>query len=214
MAVEEALRSQGLDVRRQVGCSGFRIDLALAHPVQKGKYVLGVECDGASYHSSATARDRDRLRQEILEGLGWTICRVWSSDWVRNPDSQIRKIVQAFEKAMKSDNSEIPKDQRPPQPRHEKPILQLRCENGDDSEATYCFSSIDEVPSDVLKKVILEVLNRYGHTTDEELIKTVARKLGFHRVGKRIEARIGKRIADLIAAKVVRRAEGDRLCAS
>ena len=104
MAVEEALRSQGLDVRRQVGCGGFRIDLAIVDPAQKGRYVLGIECDGATYHSSATARDRDRLRQEILEELGWKdrICRVWSTDWVRNPEAQIKRIMQAFEKALKA----------------------------------------------------------------------------------------------------------------
>ncbi len=87
-AVESALKSRGLDVRRQIGCSGFRIDLAVVHPNRPGRYVLGIECDGATYHSSATARDRDRLRQEILEDLGWTFCRIWSTDWVRNPERQ------------------------------------------------------------------------------------------------------------------------------
>ena len=76
------------------------------------------------------------------------------------------------------------------------------------------FSSIDEVPGYVLRDVILGVLHRYGQTTDEELIKAAARELGFKKAGKRIAARIGRRIAELIAAKVVRRADGDRLCAS
>src|SRR5262249_2406208 len=80
-AVAEELERQGLTVHRQVGCGGFRIDLAITDPVQRGYYRLGIECDGAAYHSSATARDRDRLRQEVLEGLGWRICRVWSTDW-------------------------------------------------------------------------------------------------------------------------------------
>jgi len=71
--VAKALTAEGLHVRRQVGCGGFRIDLALVDPAQPGRYVLGIECDGATYHSSATARDRDRLRQTILEELGWTI---------------------------------------------------------------------------------------------------------------------------------------------
>ena len=212
--MEEALRSQGLDVRRQVGCGGYRIDLAVVDPSHKGRYVLGVECDGATYHNSATARDRDRLRQEILEGLGWTICRIWSTDWVRNPETQIRRVMQAFEKAMRTEPCAAAGDRTPPPARQEKPILRVRSEDRDDSGSAYCFSSIDEVPVDVLRDVILDILRRYGQTTDEELIRVVARELGFHRVGKRIAARIGRRIAELIGAKIVRRADGDRLCAS
>ena len=213
MAVEEALQSQGLDVRRQVGCGGFRIDLALVHPTQKGRYVLGIECDGATYHSSATARDRDRLRQEILEGLGWTLCRVWSTDWVRNPEAQIRRIIEAFEKAMRRQPSDVALKPEHSSIREEKPVLRLRNGDGDDSGPAYSFSSIDEVPGYVLRDVILGVLRRYGQTTDDELTKAAARDLGFQRVGNRIAARIGRRIAELIAAKVVRRADGDRLCA-
>jgi very-short-patch-repair endonuclease len=73
-----------------------RIDLALVDPQRPGRYVLGIECDGATYHSSATARDRDRLRQEVLESLGWTICRIWSTDWVRDPRRQIAKVLDAY----------------------------------------------------------------------------------------------------------------------
>ena len=76
--VAEALTRRGLAVRRQVGCSGFRIDLALVDPKRPGRFLLGIECDGATYHGSATARDCDRLRQEVLESLGWSIVRIWS----------------------------------------------------------------------------------------------------------------------------------------
>jgi very-short-patch-repair endonuclease len=214
MAVEEALRSQGLDVRRQVGCGGFRIDLALVHPSEKGQYVLGIECDGATYHSLATARERDRLRQEILEGLGWTICRVWSTDWIRNPESQIKRIVQAFEKAVRTGTRPNVERPTPPQGRQEKPVLRVRSENGDDTGPAYSFGGINEVPAAVLNSVILGVLRKYGQTTDEELVRQVARELGFLRAGRRIAARIGRRIADLIAAGRVRRADGGRLCAS
>ena len=139
LAVEEALRSQGLDVRRQVGCGRFRIDLALVHLAQKGRYVLGIECDGATYHSSATARDRDCLRQEILEGLGWKnrICRVWSTDWVRNPESQVRRIMQAFEKALKEGPCETAHERKPPQSGQERPVLRVRSEDGDGRTSAY-----------------------------------------------------------------------------
>ena len=96
-SVAKALAEKGLNVVPQVGCSRFRIDLGVTHPKDPTRYVLGVECDGATYHRSAVARDRDRLRQEVLEGLGWTIVRVWSTDWVRNPSHQIDRIMKAYQ---------------------------------------------------------------------------------------------------------------------
>ena len=84
-AVADALRDKGWEVRTQVGVSGFRVDLGIVHPDYAGSYIAGIECDGARYHSSATARDRDKTRQAVLEGLGWTILRVWSTEWFRNP---------------------------------------------------------------------------------------------------------------------------------
>ncbi|HEX2892119.1 DUF3320 domain-containing protein [Vineibacter terrae] len=80
-AVAAHLERRGWMVVPQVGISGFRIDLGVRHPDLAGTYLAGVECDGASYHSSATARDRDKVREQVLKGLGWNILRVWSTDW-------------------------------------------------------------------------------------------------------------------------------------
>jgi very-short-patch-repair endonuclease len=80
-AVTRELRRRGWTVVPQVGVSRFRIDLGIVHPDQPGEYLLGVECDGATYHSAATARDRDKVRAAILESLGWQLLRVWSTDW-------------------------------------------------------------------------------------------------------------------------------------
>ena len=80
-AVARALRDKGWEVRPQVGLSAYRIDLGIVHPDAPGAYLAGVECDGAMYHSSAFARERDKIRQTVLEGLGWTLFRVWSMDW-------------------------------------------------------------------------------------------------------------------------------------
>lgn len=92
-AVYEALIARGISLDTQVGCSGYRIDLAVRDPERPGKHILGIECDGAMYHSSQTARDRDRLRQRQLERMGWTIHRIWSSDWWRNPDGEVRRVL-------------------------------------------------------------------------------------------------------------------------
>lgn len=83
-AVAEALRAKGWEVRTQIGISGYRIDLGIVHPDHAGAYLAGIECDGYTYHRSATARDRDQIRENILTNLGWRILRVWSTDWFRN----------------------------------------------------------------------------------------------------------------------------------
>jgi hypothetical protein len=79
----------------------FRVQwyLAVVDPEKPGRYLLGVECDGATYHSARSARDRDRLRQEVLEGLGWRIHRIWSTDWFRNPENELKRLVKAIEEA-------------------------------------------------------------------------------------------------------------------
>jgi very-short-patch-repair endonuclease len=78
--VADRLKARGYGVEVQVGVSGFKIDLGIRHPDHPERFLAGVECDGARYHSSKSARDRDRLREEVLGGLGWEILRVWSTD--------------------------------------------------------------------------------------------------------------------------------------
>ncbi|MEO5955651.1 MAG: DUF4011 domain-containing protein [Nitrospiraceae bacterium] len=95
-----ALRGKGWIVHPQVGCSGYRIDMAVVHPHEQGHYLLGIECDGATYHSIPTARDRDRLRQFVLEGLGWTIHRVWSTDWWNDPGRETEKLETAINRLL------------------------------------------------------------------------------------------------------------------
>lgn len=106
-AVFDALTERGMHLDTQVGCSGYRIDLAARDPEQPDRYMLGIECDGASYHSAKTARDRDRLRQAHLESLGWTIHRVWSADWFAHPEREIDKVMEAFVSARELVTSEV-----------------------------------------------------------------------------------------------------------
>jgi len=99
-SVYDFLVSEGYNIETQVGCSGYRIDLAVKHPTLDGRYVLGIECDGATYHSSRTARERDRLRQSILEEIGWKIYRVWSTDWIKDQKTESDRLKKAVEKAI------------------------------------------------------------------------------------------------------------------
>jgi very-short-patch-repair endonuclease len=91
--VAAQLETHGYATVAQVGVAGFFIDLAVRNPDNPGEFLLGIECDGAAYHSSKSARDRDRLRQSILEGLHWSIHRIWSTEWFRNPDAEIERLL-------------------------------------------------------------------------------------------------------------------------
>jgi very-short-patch-repair endonuclease len=139
-SVANALRARGHDVALQVGVAGYRIDIAARHPQNAGRFVLGIECDGAAYHSSKSARDRDRLRQEALERLGWRLTRVWSTDWFRNAASEADRISAEIYHAISIEKSNTNAPQRlvrQPEPRaakqpavaivvHPKPKAQFR----------------------------------------------------------------------------------------
>ena len=99
-SVDEALQDRGWVVRPQIGVSGFRVDLGVVHPQKPGVYLAGVECDGATYHSSATARDRDRIREEVLRNLGWSIIRIWSTDWFHDPQSVAARVHKQLEELL------------------------------------------------------------------------------------------------------------------
>jgi very-short-patch-repair endonuclease len=96
--VMDMLVENGYEVVPQLGVAGYFIDLAVRNPENNGAFILGIECDGAMYHSARSARDRDRLRQETLERLGWRIYRIWSTDWFRNPRIEFQKLSDTLNK--------------------------------------------------------------------------------------------------------------------
>ncbi len=102
-AVARELRMKGWQVHPQVGVSAYRIDLGIVHPDQSGRYLAGIECDGAMYHSSAFARERDKIRQQVLEGLGWTLFRIWSTDWWTNKAGALEKVHNALCRHLEDD---------------------------------------------------------------------------------------------------------------
>lgn len=101
--VYQQLRTLGYEVTTQVGMSGYRIDLAILHPHDSSRYILGIECDGAMYHSSANAKERDVYRQRFLESRGWTIERIWSRNWWKNASAEVERIDQKVKELMRSE---------------------------------------------------------------------------------------------------------------
>lgn len=112
ISVMNRLKERGYECMPQVGVAGFFIDLAVRNPNRPEEFIMGIECDGATYHSGKSARDRDRLRQEILEGLGWNIQRIWSTDWFRNPNNDIQRIVRLLDEIV-AKGSTIKSTQKP-----------------------------------------------------------------------------------------------------
>jgi very-short-patch-repair endonuclease len=198
--VAEELQRQGLTVRPQVGCSSFRIDLAVVDPRAPGRYLLGVECDGATYHSSATARDRDRLRQQVLEDLKWRICRVWSTDWLRDRNGQVQRVLEALRQAQAAPVSvpAAPTAPLPPAAPASTAVEAMADEMQEAAQPTEArFASIDDVPESTLRDEILRVVVQCGATEQGDLTQSVARALGFRRTGNKIQARIEAMIASL-----------------
>jgi hypothetical protein len=97
--VAAVITSFGFLADAQVGSAGFRIDIGVRHPDRPGQYLVAVECDGAAYHSALWARERDRLRQDILENLGWNFHRIWSTDWFHHRKREIERLRQALDHA-------------------------------------------------------------------------------------------------------------------
>lgn len=106
------LTTRGYRVTPQVGATGYRIDLGVHDEKLPGRFICGIECDGVAYHSSETARDRDRLRQEVLEARGWTIHRVWSTDWFKDRAGQIERLTRLIEQSRVQARQELDEDKK------------------------------------------------------------------------------------------------------
>jgi hypothetical protein len=99
-SVINAIRGWGYTVESQVGAAGFRLDIGVRHPAHPGVFAIGVECDGYQYHSAPAARDRDRLRDQVLRGLGWRLHRIWGTAWYRNRDREETRLRAAIDAAI------------------------------------------------------------------------------------------------------------------
>lgn len=224
VAVAKMLRDKGWVVHSQVGCSGYRIDMAVVDPRAPGRYLLGVECDGASYHSSASARDRDRLRQHVLETLGWKLHRIWSTDWWLSAERELEKLHASLQAALSEDATEpqestaeevetqeieergsglfaglAPIQTAPATPEPPKYIpVEIR---GGSPEAFY-----EHTATHLLRENVYSIIMQEGPVPDSVLFERVARAWGLKRTG----ARIVERLQRLVPSDTIRTKDGDR----
>jgi very-short-patch-repair endonuclease/DNA polymerase III delta prime subunit len=185
MDVRDTLSRRGLKLTAQYGSSGYWIDFAVQHPTEPGRYVLALECDGATYHSSESARDRDRLRQEQLERLGWKFCRIWSSEWFYNKDASVQNVLDAYENAVREAD-------RKPEP--ELSVAEPRSQPDLPSSRRGTRPPIRRgLPIDAYTPTRLVQLVRWIESddqlrTEDELLRDAMNELGFQRHGKKIAA--------------------------
>lgn len=200
--VARALAAHGYTTQPQVGVAGFFIDLAVVDPEMPGRYLLGIECDGANYHRSRSARDRDRLRSAVLQDRGWIIHRIWSTDWFHRPEEELRKAISAIEAARIewAGRGEVKSaaDPEPASPVAE--IARSKSDEHDGSRNGHCSSQpyevasfqiattqeIHELPAVELAQVVARIVEVEGPIHQEEIARRVTQLWGLQRTGSRI----------------------------
>jgi len=192
--IRDALEAKGIKTRPQFGASRYRIDLVAMHPKKPGRPVLAIECDGASYHSSATARDRDRLRQAHLQRLGWRFHRIWSIDWFYHREQELERAIAAYEEAVRwADRSDgdtcpgqAPGGAQPMTQAQQQPVVRQRRPR----PPVPARETIDQYSDRELRQIAEWIASDGLLRTDEELIREIFETLPFQRLGNRIRERL------------------------
>ena len=202
-AVQDAVARHGFQLDNQVGVAGFFIDLAIVDPDVPGRYLLGIECDGATYHSAPSARDRDRLRQDILETHGWSIHRIWSTDWFQRPQAELDRLLNAIAAAKSgrpvraANEPAQPSLPLPPEPAVQRQVIRsdgLPKLSEPYREAIFQPGSSDLPPHEVsvgsmaytVERIILEE----GPIHEDEIVARVRDLWGLQRAGNRIQGAV------------------------
>jgi very-short-patch-repair endonuclease len=214
--VADALRARGHDVELQVGCSGYRIDLAVRDPERPGRFLLGIECDGATYHSARTARDRDRLRAAVLQRLGWSLCRIWSTDWWRDRAQELERVEAALaDAALARPAVEMPavceSNTREPVPAAQPADPEIEATPPPDEMASAERKGVPTADRSIyrpwtgvaagapasLQALIAAVVEAEGPIHLDGLCRRVAQAVGAARVGARLRAEIDEALGAL-----------------
>lgn len=206
--VARALTASGYQVRRQIGIAGFFIDLAVLDSRKPGRYLLGIECDGAPYHSTRSARDRDRLRQAVLESHGWRIYRIWSLDWFQRPAEQLRRAIDAIEAAITTNGeppAPVPVEIKPVELQRDDATIQA-AENT--LSVPYVEAQMDTVDLDRPQAAIEKVIEVEGPIHEEEIIVRIRQLSGLARAGSRVQTSVRTALANAVSQnKIVRDGE-------
>ena len=221
--VAAALQARGYQVHPQVGIAGFFIDLAIADAERPGRYLLGIECDGAAYHSSRSARDRDRLRQAVLEDHGWIIHRVWSTDWFQRPQEQLERAVAAIEAAKGELDDRLEAGQRAGRA---VPVDVVTVERADMTEIGLVATGPDgslarpyveavpvvpksremhEIPSGLMAGLVEQVAAVEGPIHLDEVVVRLRTAWGLQRAGARIQAAVERGVDVAVQRRMVSR---------
>lgn len=185
--IRDRLEHAGLRLDTQVGVGSYRIDFAARHPDKPGRHVLAIEADGAAYHSGHVARERDRLRQQLLERRGWTFHRIWSTDWFNDPDREIERVMRAYQNALARDTApqsrgsvaDVPAAWELPVGRRRHPAPAFRP-----------GLPIDDYPQNTLRQIVAWVRSDDVVRSADDELAMVMKELGFARRGSKIVSRI------------------------
>jgi very-short-patch-repair endonuclease len=218
-AVRDALVREGYDIACQVGSAGYFIDLAVVDPEHPGSYILGIECDGATYHSARSARDRDRLRQEVLESRGWRIHRIWSSDWFARPSKCLQETSEVIKQQLRGADSGPD-----PEPAAGGGSLNI---DRDDSSAVSGDSAAD-VPEfepytetqglvipggkefhnhskQTIAEAALQIIRTEGPVHVSEITRALREAAGLKRSGSRVYEAVGRTLSMMCRAEQIQR---------
>jgi very-short-patch-repair endonuclease len=208
-SVYNFLTANGYDVATQVGCSDYRIDLAVKHPVYNGRFAIGIECDGAMYHSARTARERDRLRKTVLEDMGWEIYRIWSTDWIKDNYTEGKQLLLAVQQAIDNYHEAVPKLPRHPSNLSDFMVVESQTESEHRKkgyeekqrqlQSIYFGSNADEIPLEDFSNVMLKVIqNAIGLNKMEIFKETASYGYGWKRLGSTIKERMESAFNSLV----------------
>ena len=194
MDIQRRLEREGVPMTPQYGSVGYRLDFACSHPRRPGDMVLAIEADGAMYHSGHTARERDRLRQEVLEGKGWRFHRIWSTDWFKDPDGETKKAVAAWKRAVEDSDAVGGRRAAVADRDEDEPIVAVGGDRGGDIPARKARPPvtaglrIEKYKAYQLVELAEWILSDTLLRTDDVLMLEMRKELGFKRGGKRIDA--------------------------
>jgi very-short-patch-repair endonuclease len=218
-AVHRALTARGYTVRPQIGSQGFYIDLAVVDPDQPGRYVLGIECDGAMYHSARSARDRDRLRQQVLEAVGWRLHRIWSTDWFRDPARETERVIAAIEEARRLATLDEPDEQ-------EEAVVEAvpvglereeLVETAGPAASRYQLAKLPDTiqqqelhlhPVGLLARWVAEVVRVEAPVHPDEVARRLGQASGAAQLGRRMRASVEAAIKLAVKLETVRQQDG------